>query len=68
MTRETSASPRGALEGVPVEMVPTTAREHITGFAALNIPHAWRLSGDCVGELEEVIISEVPSTGCGRPC
>ena len=21
-----------------------------------------------VGELEEVIISEVPSTGCGRPC
>ena len=23
---------------------------------------------DGVGELEEVIISEVPSTGCGRPC
>ncbi len=24
--------------------------------------------GCCVGELEEVIISEVPSTACGRPC
>ena len=46
MTRETSASQRGAVEDVPVEMIPTTAREHITGFDALNIPHAWRLGGD----------------------
>ena len=23
---------------------------------------------ETVGELDEVIISEVPSTGCGRPC
>ena len=34
------------VEPVPVEMVPTTRRQHITGFAALNIPHAWRLGGD----------------------
>ncbi len=46
MTSEASGSAQAAVEGVPVEMVPTTAREHITGFAALNIPHAWRLSGD----------------------
>ena len=46
MTTETSTSQRAAVEGVPVEMVPTTAREHITGVAALNIPHAWRLGGD----------------------
>ena len=41
-----SAGQRAAVEGVPVEMVPTTAREHITGSAALNIPHRWRLGGD----------------------
>ncbi len=46
LTSEASGSEQAAVEGVPVEMVPTTAREHITGFAALNIPHAWRLSGD----------------------
>ena len=46
MTTEISGSQRVAVKGVPVEMVPTTAREHITGFAALNIPHAWRLGGD----------------------
>ena len=40
-----SAGQRSAVEGVPVEMVPTTAREHITGSAALNIPHGWRLGG-----------------------
>ena len=45
MIREMSADQRVAVEGVPVEMVPTTARAHITGFAALNIPHAWRLGG-----------------------
>ena len=27
-------------------MVATTARQHVTGFAALNIPHARRLGGD----------------------
>ncbi|MCY4660200.1 MAG: hypothetical protein OXF93_10375 [Acidobacteria bacterium] len=43
---ETSTSQRAGVEGVPVEMVPTTRREHITGFAALNIPHALRLGGD----------------------
>ena len=43
---ETSTSQRAAVEGVPVAMVPTTTREHITGFAALNIPNAWRLGGD----------------------
>jgi len=26
------------------------------------------VQSQAVGELEEVIISEVPSTGCGRPC
>ena len=41
-----SAGQQAAVEGVPVEMVPTTAREHITGSAALNIPYAWRLGGD----------------------
>ena len=46
MTMETSTGQRAVLEGVPVKMVPTTAREHITGFAALNIPHRWRLGGD----------------------
>ena len=46
VTTEASTSRRAAVEGAPVEMVPTTAREHITGFAALNIPHAWRLGGD----------------------
>ena len=45
MIREMSANQRVAVEGVPVEMIPTTARAHITGFAALNIPHAWRLGG-----------------------
>ncbi len=40
MTTDTSTIQRVAVEGVPVEMVPTTARGHITGFAALNIPHA----------------------------
>ena len=46
MTTVTSTAQPAAVEGVPVEMVPTTAREHITGFAALNIPHASRLGGD----------------------
>ena len=46
MTTETSTGQPVVVEGVPVEMVPTTAREHITGFAALNIPHASRLGGD----------------------
>ena len=31
---------------VPVEIVPTTRRYHITGFAALNIPNVRRLGGD----------------------
>ena len=46
MTTETRTNQPAVAEGIPVEMVPTTAREHITGFAALNIPHAWRLGGD----------------------
>ena len=29
---------------------------------------ATEIEATAVGELEEVIISEVPSTGCGRPC
>ena len=28
----------------------------------------WCATGGCVVELEEVVISEVPSTGCRRPC
>ncbi len=35
----------------------------IVAHDALSGEELWR-----VGELEEVIISEVPSTGCGRPC
>ena len=31
---------------IPVDLLPTTARNHITGFAALNIPYVRRLSGD----------------------
>lgn len=46
MPRKTIASRPAAVEGIPVELVPTTAREHITGAAALNVPHAWRLGGD----------------------
>ena len=46
MTTETRTNQPAVVEGVPVEMVPTTAREHITGFAALTIPHPGRLGGD----------------------
>ena len=46
MTHQERSVPQSAPEGVPVEMVPTTAREHITGFAALNIPHPRRPGGD----------------------
>ena len=46
MTTKTRIRQHAAVEGVPVEMVSTTAREHITGFAALNVPHTWRLGGD----------------------
>ena len=42
----TSSKQRAAVDGIPVQMVPTTAREHITGFAALNIPHGGRPGGD----------------------
>ena len=31
---------------LPVEVGSTTAREHITGLPALNIPGVWRISGD----------------------
>ena len=45
-----SASPAGLLPSgrppVPVQVVPTTARHHITGFLALNIPGVSRMSGD----------------------
>ena len=42
-------------------------------FGHLRVPPRHRtmfcsVRSRCVGELEEVIISEVPSTGCGRPC
>ena len=30
----------------PVDVGPTTARRHITGSLALNIPGVWRMSGD----------------------
>ena len=36
-----------------------------------GLPQIWfgdNPNHQIVGELEEVIISEVPSTGCGRPC
>lgn len=37
---------RTARPEIPVEIVPTSAREHITGFMALNIPARFRMSED----------------------
>ena len=39
-------SPAARPNHIPVEMVPTTAREHITGSATLNIPNPRREVGD----------------------
>ncbi len=50
-----------AQPGVPVEMVPATARQHIAGFAALNIAYAWRMGGDWHGASFGVEPSRVAS-------
>ena len=46
MNREPASGQPTVVEGIRVGMVPTTPRRHITGVAALNIPHARRLGGD----------------------
>ena len=42
----TASAGAAALESFPVGLVPTTPRRHVTGAAALNLPHRWRLGGD----------------------
>ena len=46
MTTIPSVPQQSGPKDFPVEIVPTAARQHLTGFVALNIPSRWRLGGD----------------------